>query len=266
MKIGFIGCGNMASAIICGALKSKKFQAEQIGIFDLDTEKSQHFAQENSVTLYGTTEDLIKNSSVLVLAVKPQVLPSVLSQHKGCIKEKSPLIISIAAGKQIKSISEALGYDARIIRVMPNINAKVLQAMSAYCPNEFVSEQEEQFVESLMTSCGKVLKLSEDLFPLFGVLAGCAPAYSYMFTDALAKAASCYGIDYRTALDIASQTVLGSAQAMLCRDTTPEKMIDNVCSPGGTTIEGVNSLNSDCFYDLIAKAFKASLDKDEKLR
>lgn len=266
MKIGFIGCGNMATAIIKGALKSKKFDPDNIAVCNRTPEKSKIFAEKTGTHHFDETKDLIEFSDIIVLSVKPQIMPQVISEYKEIFKNKNPLFISIAAGKQLDTIKNMLGFDARIIRIMPNINATVLQSMSGICKNEFVKDEEYEYAKLLISSCGEVIEIDENKFPLFGVLAGCAPAYAYMFIDALATSASKNGFTYDEALKIASQTVLGSAEAMLKRDTSPDIMIDRVCSPGGTTIEGVTSLRKDNLYDIVEKAFTASLNKDKALQ
>ena len=141
----------------------------------------------------------------------------------------------------------------------------VLEAMSAYCCNENVSDEQKALAEKLCGSFGKVMPLSEDFFPLFGVIAGCAPAFSYMFIDALARAGVKNGMAKQAALKIAAQTVYGSAKQILESDTHPWELIDRVCSPGGTTIEGVASLQEDGLDAAVTHAVEAALDKDKRI-
>ena len=148
---------------------------------------------------------------------------------------------------------------------MPNINAKVSEAISAYCFNDLVNDEDKNNVELLLNGIGKVLCLGESFFPLFGVIGGCGPAFAYMFIDAMARAGVKNGMKKSDALKISAQTVLGSAKMILESDEHPWQLIDNVCSPGGTTIEGVTSLQADGFEAAVHNAVDKALDKDKKL-
>lgn len=172
--------------------------------------------------------------------------------------------MSIAAGKTTEFIEKLLGFKAPVIRIMPNINATVLEAMSAYCCSESVTDDQKEFVNKLCSSFGKVMPLSESYFPLFCSIAGCAPAYAYMFIDSLARSAVKNGMNKSVALEIAAQTVLGSAKKILESDEHPWELIDKVCSPGGTTIEGIVSLQKDGFESAVCNAVDAALQKDKK--
>ena len=265
MKIGFIGCGNMATAIIKGIVASNKIEAQNIFIFDVYSPACENAKKDFGVTILNSESEIAEKSDIIFLAVKPNVLSSVLETIDSSIKNTQPLLISIAAGKTLDFLAGCLTGDARIIRVMPNINAKVGEAISAYCYNDFVTADDKQNVEMLLDCIGKVMCLDENAFPLFGVLGGCAPAYAYMFIDALARAGVKNGMKKDDALKIAAQTVYGSAKMILESDEHPWKLIDNVCSPGGTTIEGVTSLQADGFENAVHNAVDKALDKDKKL-
>ena len=265
MKIGFIGAGNMASAILRGMVRSGAFSPETLTAFDTQAEKAAALQKELGIGVSESAEALAGDCDVVVLAVKPNVFPVLLPQIRAALQAHDPLVISIAAGKTIEFIEGLLAYNAAVIRVMPNINATVGAAMSAYCCNARVTDEQRTLTEKLCGAFGEVMPLSENMFPLFGVLAGCAPAYSYMFIDALARAGVKNGMAKADALHIAAQTVLGSAKQILESDTHPWELIDRVCSPGGTTIEGVASLQADAFDAAIARAVDAALDKDSRV-
>lgn len=265
MKIGFIGAGNMASAIIKGAVQSGAFAAEDILAYDLDNAKTAALASALHISAAKSMEDLIAAADTVVLAVKPNVFASLLPPLSDALAQKDPLIVSIAAGKTLEFIDGLLKYDAAIIRVMPNINATVGEAMSAYCFNNRVTEEQKALAEKLCGSFGKVMCLSESYFPLFGVIAGCSPAFCYMFIDALARAGVKNGMAKADALKIAAQAVYGSAKQILEGDAHPWELIDRVCSPGGTTIEGVASLQADGLDAAVTRAVDAALDKDKKV-
>ena len=148
---------------------------------------------------------------------------------------------------------------------MPNINAKVGAAVSAYCGKENVTQDELEFVKDLCGSFGIAVNISENLFSVYSAIGGCSPAFAYMFIDSLARAAVKNGMPKATALEVAAGAVLGSAKMILESDEHPWQLVDQVCSPGGTTIEGVASLQNDSFEATVMDAVQAAIDKDKKL-
>ena len=265
MKIGFIGAGNMASAILRGMVRSKRFDPAVLSAFDTQAQKTAMLGEELGIGTSRSAGELVETCDTVVLAVKPNVFPVLLPELREALKKRDALVISIAAGKTIDYIEGLLGYDAAVIRIMPNINATVGAAMSAYCCSARVTDEQRALAEAMCGSFGGVMPLAESMFPLFGVLAGCAPAYSYMFIDALARAGVKNGMAKADALHIAAQTVLGSAKQILESGTHPWELIDRVCSPGGTTIEGVASLQADAFDAAISRAVDAALEKDSRI-
>lgn len=265
MKIGFIGCGNMASAIIKGIIDNNCEKNENIFVFDVFSKAANTAKEKYNINVCDSAGAVTKASDILFLSVKPNVIGGVLKEVEEDLKANNPLIVSIAAGKTLAFLESNLNNKQRIIRVMPNINAKVGEAISAYCFNDEVTEEDKKNVEKILSSFGKCMALDESAFPLFGVLGGCAPAFAYMFIDALARAGVKNGMKKDDALKIAAQTVYGSAKMILESDEHPWKLIDNVCSPGGTTIEGVISLQADGFENAVHNAVDKSLEKDKKL-
>ncbi|MCD7723012.1 MAG: pyrroline-5-carboxylate reductase [Clostridiales bacterium] len=265
MNIGFIGCGNMASAIMNGVVASKAVSAKNIFCFDTDFTKTENMAAKLGINKCENETELVRQSDYVVLAVKPNVIASVLNKINAVLLEENAVLISIAAGKSIADIRNNLSHENKIIRVMPNINAKVNCAASAYCAGAKVAKKDIKFVEKIFSSVGTVTELDEKFFPLFGVLSGCAPAFVFMFIDSMARAGVQFGMKKDEALKIAAQTVLGSAEMVMQTGVHPYELIDSVCSPGGTTIEGVMSLKADGFESAVANAVAKSLDKDKKL-
>lgn len=263
MKVGFIGCGNMATAIINGITSNNVINGEDVYAFDIYAPATEKLKKNLNINVCNCEKDVVSSSDIIFLAVKPNIQASVLNTIDGEIGDK--LLISIAAGKTIDFIESNLKCKAKIVRVMPNINAKVSEAISAYCFNDLVNDEDKNNVELLLNGIGKVLCLDESFFPLFGVIGGCGPAFAYMFIDAMARAGVKNGMKKNDALMIAAQTVLGSAKMILESDEHPWQLIDNVCSPGGTTIEGVTSLQADGFESAIHNAVDKALDKDKKL-
>ncbi len=263
--VGFIGTGNMASAILKGAILSGRFRGSDIGVFDLDSEKVNNIVKTHKVSFFSSAAELAAECRVVVLSVKPNVIASVLAEIGEVLKEKSPLVISIAAGKSLEFLSSCLSYEAKLVRVMPNINAVALSAVSGYCCSEKVSEGEKTFVNDLLSSFGEAFEIKEELFPIYSAIAGCSPAFSYMYVDSLAKAAVKNGMPRDMALKISAAAVMGSAKMIMESDEHPLSLVDKVCSPGGTTIEGVASLYETAFEDSVIKAVEASYNKDKKM-
>ncbi len=265
MSIGFIGCGNMASAIICGIIDNKAVSEKDVNVFDIYAPATAKMKSKYGINVFDSEEEIVENSDTVVLAVKPNVLSSVLKKIDGVLKSKNTLIISIAAGKSTGFIADNLTHDNRIIRVMPNINATVSEAICAYTANDKATDSDKELTEKIFSAVGEIIYLEENYFPLFGVLGGCTPAIAYMFIDELARAGVKNGMKKDVALKISAQAVLGSAKMILESNEHPYELIDKVCSPGGTTIEAVTSLQESGFNSAIHKAVDKAVDKDSKL-
>lgn len=261
MKIGFIGCGNMARPIIKGVLDA---DLAEVLVTDIARASLESFCAGNGAAA-STQEEILAECGVIVLAVKPQVLPSLLPEIAPAINGRRPLVISIAAGKTTAYIASFFEPGIAVARIFPNLNARVKSAVSAYCGNRFVSEERLSLVRDICGSFGAAFAVPEDKINIFGVLGGCAPAYTFMYIEALAKAAAAAGFDPALALEVAAKMTEGSAKLLASSDDAPETLVKNVCSPGGTTIEGVNSLRGDDFERLIGRAFDASLRRDAEL-
>ncbi len=263
--IGFIGSGNMASAIIRGLVSGGKYKGSDIAVFDIYREKAESFSKELSLCLMNSEKEIALQCDTVVLAVKPDVFPSLLEKIGAELKANDPLIISIAAGKTTEFIASLLPYSPRLIRIMPNINAKVQAAISAYCGNERVTGEDKEFVRGFCDAFGRGIEIAEKNFSIYSAIGGCSPAFAFMFIDSLARAAVKNGMTKAEALETAAQAVLGSAKLILESDEHPWKLVDAVCSPGGTTIEGVCTLQEKGFEATVEAAVEASYNKDKSL-
>lgn len=264
MKIGFIGFGNMATAIIKGLVTSHTVKTDDIGTYDvISTAKMK--AEEYGFKFFDNAGELISACDTVVLSVKPKDLEKLLKNNSGAFSGKNPLIITIAAGKEISFYESFLEYKPSLVRVMPNINALVQSSMSAYCDNGNVSEQQEDFVKLFLTAIGSYIKLPENMFSLFSAVASCSPAYTYLYIDSLARAAVKNGMKKDDALKIATGAVLGSSKMIEQSGEHPWELIDKVCSPGGTTIEGLLSLQNDGFESTVERAIQAAVEKDKNM-
>jgi len=262
--IGFIGAGNMATAIIKGLIKSGMFKPEQIYASARTQKSLDKISEDCCINTSLHNSEVAKKADIIVLAIKPFMFAEVLPQIASEIDD-SKLVISIAAGKSMAQISELLGKDCRIIRSMLNTPALVGEAMSALCVNEKVSEEDKAFGLKMFESFGEAEYISETLMDAVVGVSGSSPAYVYMFIEALADAAVADGMPRAQAYKFAAQSVLGSAKMVLETGTHPGALKDAVCSPGGTTIEAVASLEKNGFRSAIIEAARACTAKSKQL-
>ena len=263
--IGFIGCGNMAKPIIRNVAEKNVFYKNDIYVYDIDKEKLSEFCEKIQVNAAESENSIAANCDVVVLCTKPQVFPELLPAVSESLAANRPLVVSIAAGKTTEYIASFLDYDAPVARIFPNLNAEVGEAVSAYTGNSYVTPEQLETVGRICASYGEAKYLDESLFSVFGVLGGCVPAYAFMFIGALAKAAQSNGLDADTAKDVAIQAVLGSAKLLKECGGDTEEWVSKVCSPGGTTIQGVTSLRESGLDDVVAEAFGRSYRRDKEL-
>lgn len=264
MKYGFIGLGNMTTAIIKGMCKSGDFDSTIIYGYNRTKAKTTKLATSYGIQAASSIVDIMSNCDVIILGVKPQMLPEVLSEVKKYLHDNH-VIVSIAAGKNITYLQDRLSKNTPIIRVMPNINALIGASTSCYTASEQVSTAQLQLIISLFETVGTIIEVPEHLFSIFTTIGGASPAFTYMYIDALARAAVREGMPKNMALDIAANAVLGSAKMILQSQEHPWALVDQVCSPGGTTIQGVSSLQSNHFETTIHDAVAAVTDKDRSL-
>ncbi|MDR2903490.1 MAG: pyrroline-5-carboxylate reductase, partial [Clostridiales bacterium] len=236
MKFGFIGAGNMASAIIKGVLRKQKAAARDIFIYDLNIVRQAEMVDSYGLSAGKSAQMIAETCDFVFLAVKPNGIAAVISEIKETVAEKRPVIISIAAGKTLTFIENAFGFQPAVIRVMPNVNALVGESMSALCKNDAVTDADFEEALALFNAIGKAVALDEAHFSNFSAIAGASPAFIYIFIDAIARAGVKAGLSKQQSLEIAAQAVLGSAKMVLESKEHPWQLADTVCSPGGTTI------------------------------
>ena len=266
MKYGFIGLGNMGSAILNGMLKSPSFSAEDITGYDIDPAKLKEIAENTSISLCDSCKETADKCDVVILAVKPQQLTSVLEEIAGLNGLVDKLFISIAAGFPISRITSILRLPtANVIRAMPNLNAAIGEAITALCQNTLSPEDRLETAEKIFASVGETVLLDEHLFGAFSAVAGASPAVSFMYMDALAMAGVQAGIPRKLAEKIAIQAVKGSSVNAAASGEHFDALRDRVCSPAGTTIEGVTVLEENGFKGSVMNAVRAVIEKDEKL-
>lgn len=265
MNYGFIGLGNMATAIIKGMATSKKFDTHHIYGMNRSQEKTDALVQQYGIQSCTTIEELMKKADVIVLAVKPQVLPAILPTIKDFLR-KEQIIISVAAGKTIAYLQEHLNQHPSIFRVMPNMNAVIGASTSCYSTPAQTSTAHKQLVEEMFETVGTIVELPENLFSIFTTIGCASPAFTYLYIDSLARAAVREGMPKEMALKVAASSVMGSAKMLMESNEHPMALVDQVCSPGGTTIQGVTSLQANRFEGVIHEAVTAVTKKDYSLR
>lgn len=260
MKLSFIGGGNMASAIMGGIIKSGFASASDITVSDMSTEKLTDFS---SLGVNTTCDNMVaaENADVIIFAVKPDVLRKILPDFSAF---KKKLFISIAAGVKISELKNALGEKASVIRVMPNTPAMAGEGMTVICESD-VSETHMGIAEKLFSTVGKTIILNEKYIDAVTAVSGSGPAYIYMVIEAIADGGVLCGLPRDVAYTLAAQTVLGSAKMVIETGEHPGVLKDRVCSPGGTTIEAVYSLEQSDIRGAFIEAVKKCADKSKSM-
>jgi pyrroline-5-carboxylate reductase len=261
--LGFVGAGNMANAIIKGAVEKAVVSAQQVYVFDVDTQKSQTISAEIGIVSVSSLKELYENAEIIVAAVKPNVMAAVLQELKPFIGSKP--IVSIAAGWSADMIKAQIGQDKKVMRLMPNTPLLVGEGMSVFeTPSNFADE-ETAFVESVFSALGKIDHVPCKNMDAVTAVSGSGPAYVFMFIEALADAGVLCGLTRAQAQKLAAQTVMGSAKMVLDTGSHPGVLKDAVCSPGGTTIEAVKSLENDGFRGAVINAVAKCAEKSQKM-
>ncbi len=259
MKYGFIGCGNMGSAIAKALSKT----TNQIMITDRSG-KAKAFASQLGC-IYTDAETITAKCDRIFLAVKPQVMKSVLEPLKPSLAKYKPILISIAAGLSIEKIREMAGTDLPVIRTMPNTPVIVGCGMIQYCCNSLVTEDALSSFLDDMRYCGKLDAIDERLIDSASALSGCGPAYMYMFAEALADGAVACGLPREKSIEYAATTMLGAAQMLLQTGQHPGTLKDAVCSPGGSTIAGLQALEANGFRGAVIDCINAAYKRSQEL-
>ena len=264
MKIGFIGLGNMARAMIGGML-SKKIAGPEDIIGSARTEETRNtVAEKFGITVYADNRTVAQEADILILAVKPQMFATVIPEIKDEVNADA-LVISIATGKTMSQIEGAFGRKLKLVRCMPNTPAMVGEGCSGVCRNELVSDEEMAICMKLLTSFGIAEEIPEKLIDAVGAVSGSSPAFVFMFIEALADGGVKAGMTRKQAYRFAAQAVMGSARLMLETGKHPGELKDMVCSPGGTTIEGVQILEELGLRSSVMNAVEACVDKSRSM-
>ncbi len=263
MKIGFIGVGGMAQAIITGLLKRGDVPAADILVHSAH-ETYKTFAEKTGVTASADNETLVAQSDYVVLAVTPNAAIDVLHEIEPVLNAKTQVLISIVAGLSLSRLEELAGYDLPILRTLPNLNVAILAGMTAVHGNDHLAGEKKKTAVGLFDAIGSTTVLPETDFATFSALAGSSPAYVYFFIDALSRAGVKYGLTKAQATQIAAQAVKGSAQMVLSSDDNPFALIDQVSSPGGSTVAGLLAMEEQGFMTSVVKGIDATIAKNNE--
>lgn len=263
MKLGFIGAGNMAQAIIGGVIRSGLLKKEEIIAADVMPQMAQKVKDTMGINTTTDNREAAK-ADIIFLAVKPVYCQQVIEEIKDGISEKQ-IIVSIAAGKTVTWLEENFGGRKKIVRTMPNTPALVGEGITAVCPNENVTDDEVKKVCEILESFGKAEVIKESMMDAVVAVSGSSPAYVFLFIEAMADAAVAEGMPRAQAYQFAAQAVLGSAKMVLETGKHPAELKDMVCSPAGTTIDAVRVLEQTGFRGSVMECMKACAEKSRKL-
>ena len=264
MKIGVIGLGNMAGAMIGGLLAKGYAKAEEIWGSDADAATAKKRTKEFGIHIAKDNKETAAEADYLILAVKPQFAAGVIDEIRDAAKE-GQVVISIMAGKSIAWIMEKFGREIKLVRCMPNTAALVGEAVTALSPSEKVGKEELDTVKGILESFGRAEVVPEHLMDSVVGVSGSAPAYVFMFIEAMADAAVEGGMPRQQAYTFAAQAVLGSAKLMLETGKHPGELKDMVCSPAGTTIAAVRVLEERGLRGAVIDAVGAAIQRSKEL-
>lgn len=264
MKIGFIGLGNMATAIIGGIIQKELVKAQDILGSSGSRESVEKAEKAFGITGMDENKKVALESDILFLSVKPQMYEKVIGEIKDSVRGET-IIVSIAPGKTIDWLEGLFGQQVKLVRCMPNTPALVGEGCTGVCFHKLISEEEKQQILEVLGSFGKAIEVAEYLMDVVVGVSGSSPAYVFMFIEAMADAAVADGMPRKQAYEFAAQSVLGSAKMVLETGLHPGQLKDMVCSPGGTTIEAVKVLEEKGLRSAVIEAQSACVKKSRSM-
>ena len=264
MKLGFIGTGNMASAMMGGIIKNNIVSAQEIIGSDLLAQGREKAQKTLGIHVTDSNLEVVERAEVVVLSVKPQYYETVINEIKDKVTDKH-LIITIAPGKTLAWLENKFGKPVKIVRTMPNTPALVGEGMTAVCYNKYVTEECLDTAVTILKGFSRVEIVAEHLMDAVVAVSGSSPAYVFMMIEAMADAAVSGGMARPQAYQFAAQAVLGSAKMVLETGKHPGELKDMVCSPAGTTIEAVRTLEELGFKSAIFEAMKVCEEKSRNM-
>lgn len=260
MKIGFVGVGNMAQAIIKGMV-ANGYNGSDILVHSAHKSNYESFAKELNLVPVDNNLDVVDQSDIVVLAVKPNIALVILDEIKDKM-DQTKLLVSLVSGLSVNDIKMVLGQDQPVLRTMPNVNVEIGAGMTAVVSDQDLDTAPYAAGVEIFEKIGGSIEISEDDFPAFSALAGSSPAYVYLFIDALSRAGVKYGFTKEAATKIAAQVVAGSAKMVQESDDIPYGLIDKVSSPGGTTVAGLLAMEEAGLSTAVVKGIDATIAKE----
>lgn len=262
-KLGFIGAGNMGSALAIAA--GKTLGGENVLIYDRDIKKSLNLSDKYGFAIAKDEKEVADGCRFILLAVKPNIIRGVAESIKSQLEKGGHTVVTIAAGVPISAIKLAINEACPVIRIMPNTPVAVGKGTILITWKEEVKDETAAEFMDIMKAAGSFEKMPEEQFDITTAISSCSPAYAYMFIEAMADGAVYCGVPRDRAIRLAAQTVLGSCQMILESGENPEKLKDNVCSPAGSTIAGVEALEKNGFRYASSQAIIKATEKNLSL-
>ena len=264
-KIGFIGSGNMAEAIIKGVIRAGVVSPKNILSSDVSEDRRRLFSDSFGIITVPNNLELVSQAEIIVLAIKPQGIGFVLKEIAKAV-DISKLVISIAAGVTLKYIEDSLKANSRVVRVMPNTPALIGEGVTAISTGSKATKEDLNIARNIFDAVGKTVVIEERYMDAVTGLSGSGPAYVFLIIDALIDAGVKVGLDRDTAKTLAVQTVFGSAKMILETGENPTQLRDKVTSPGGTTIAGLHVMEAGRLRAVIIDAVEAATNRSKELR
>ena len=264
VRFAFIGGGNMAEALIKGLLSGLGVKPQQIMATDVVPERRTYMQTTYGITASADNKHAVQESAAVILAVKPQIMPTILEEIAPVVNSET-LVISIAAGITLQTLQRALGDSRRVVRVMPNTPALVLAGAAGISPGKAATASDIALVERIFNAVGRAMVVSDEMMDVVTGLSGSGPAFIFALIEGLSDGGVLMGLARQTATLLAAQTVLGAAKMVLETGKHPGELKDMVTSPDGTTIAGMQALESGGLRGLMMEAVRRATERSEAL-
>ncbi|MDR6939120.1 pyrroline-5-carboxylate reductase [Arcanobacterium hippocoleae] len=268
--LGFLGAGAMGSAILRGVLSAKAATAAEIRFTRVNDTAATALSAELGVQRAATNTALVSElgkAGIVILGVKPYLVHEILSEIAPAAAKNGTVIVSVAAGISLEKLSAALPANQPIVRAMPNVASAIGKGMTALCANDFVTAAQFAKIQEVFAAVGAVSVIAEKDFPAFSAIAGCSPAWTFAYIDALSRAALAAGMTKAESVRVAAQAVAGAAQLAFASlpEIRPQALIDTVTSPGGTTVAGLIEMEQAGFSNAVINGVRAAIARDAQL-
>lgn len=264
LSIGFIGVGNMASAIFESLIKSKNQQAKSVYLYDIDVDKTSKLSKTYNVNIANSIADIASTCDVIVLAVKPYVLETVFDELSQVLTNQ--ILFSVAVGITLEKLEALAKKNVTIVRTMPNIGAMIGRSMTSYCVNKEVSKTELDVIDTFLGSFGEFAEIKEEKFDEFTALCGSSPAFYLEIMDAMINYGLSSEFSYEDTVKMVSESMIASAKLLQESTLKPKELIGKIATPGGTTEAGLNVLAKHNINKIITETLTATASESKKTK